>query len=64
MSGYLSSRHAAEYLDLTWRAFDQAVRRHGIPYKWFGRQRRFKVADLERVLDAMTARPKSRRRAA
>ena len=61
MSGYLSPRHAAEYLDLTYRAFDQAVRRLGIPHKRLGRVRRFSKAALDRMLDAMTDRQTLRR---
>lgn len=57
---YLSATHAADFLDLTYKAFDMAVRRHGIPYKRLGRLRRFSKADLEKVLDAMTARPRPR----
>lgn len=59
--GYLSARSAAAYLDLTYKAFDQAVRRHGIPCKRLGRLRRFLKADLDRALDAMSQRPKLRR---
>lgn len=55
--GYLSARHAAEYLDLTYEAFDKAVRKHGIPFKWFGRLRRFQKTDLDKALDAMSRRP-------
>ena len=56
-AGYLSTRHAAEYLDLTVRAFDQAVRRLGIPHHRIGRLRRFKASELDAVLDAMSKRP-------
>lgn len=63
MTGYLSARHAAEYLDLTYRAFDQAVRQHGIPYKRLGRLRRFAKADLDRVLEAHSLRPRTKLRA-
>lgn len=62
--GYLSTKHAAEYLDLSVRAFDQAVRRHGIPCKRIGRLRRFVKADLDRALDAMSRRPRARKVAA
>lgn len=60
--GYLSAHSAAAYLDLTYRAFDQAVRRHGIPHKRIGRLRRFLKADLDRTLDAMAQRPRPRRK--
>lgn len=59
--GYLSARSAAAYLDLTYRAFDQAVRRHGIPHERLGRLRRFRKADLDNVLKAMRQRPTLRR---
>lgn len=61
--GYLSARHAAEFLDMSYAAFDQAVRRLGIPCKKFGRLRRFRKADLERVMDAMSQRPRRKRAA-
>jgi excisionase family DNA binding protein len=59
--GYLSAKHAAEYLDLSYRAFDQAVRRHGIPHERIGRLRRFTPAALDAALKAMGQRPKLRR---
>ena len=59
--GYLSTKHAAAYLDLTVRAFDQAVRRHGIPHARIGKLRRFKPADLDAVLTTMAQRPRLRR---
>lgn len=58
MTGYLSAQSAAKYLDMTYAAFDQAVRRHGIPHKRIGRLRRFKASDLDAALDAMGRRPK------
>lgn len=59
--GYMSTRAAAEYLGLTYKAFDMHVRRQGIPFKWFGGLRRFAKADLERAMEAMSRRPKARK---
>jgi len=55
--GWLSTRSAAKHLDMTPRAFDQAVRRLGIPHHRIGRLRRFKASELDAVLDAMSKRP-------
>lgn len=57
MKRYLSSRHAAEYLDLSYRAFDVWVRRYGVPHLRLGRQRRFEPAVLDQVLRTMSQRP-------
>lgn len=60
MTGYLSSQSAAKYLDMTYAAFDQAVRRLGIPHGRLGRQRRFSKDTLDRVLKTMAMRKGSR----
>lgn len=60
---YLSAKHAAAHFDFTYRQFDQMVRRHGLPYLQVGRERRFKLADLEKALQALSARPRRKRAA-
>lgn len=62
--GYLSAKHAAEYLDLSYDAFDQAVRRHALPCYRIGRLRRFLKSDLQAALQAMALRPRKRQRRA
>lgn len=62
-AGYLSARSAAAYLDKTYKAFDQFVRRHGVPCKRLGRVRLFLKADLDRVVDVMTDRARRERAA-
>lgn len=54
--GYLSARSAAAYLDMTYGAFDQAVRRLAIPHERIGRLRRFKKSTLDSMLHAMGQR--------
>lgn len=54
--GYLSARHAAAYLDMSYAAFDQMVRRQGIPHKRYGRIRRFLKSDLEAAGDVLRLR--------
>ena len=56
-AGYLNARHAAAYVDKTYKAFDMAVRRHGIPFKWFGGRRLFRTADLDAAIEAMSQQP-------
>lgn len=60
---YLSAKHAAEHFDFTYRQFDQMVRAHGLPCLRVGRVRRFKVAELEKALQALSARPRRKRAA-
>lgn len=55
-AGYLNAREAAEYLGVTYRSFDQWVRRHGVPHVRYGRVRKFKRDTLDRVLTAMALR--------
>lgn len=63
MSGYLTAQHAAEYLDMTVRAFDQFARRNGIPCARRGRIRLYRQATLDRVVTMMAERPVVRRSA-
>lgn len=57
-AGYLSARHAAEYLDMTFRAFDQWTRREGIPCLRIGRTRRYTRESLDRALKTISLRPR------
>ena len=59
--GYLSTKHATEYLDMSPSAFGRAVRKHGIPHGRIGRLRRFRKDTLDRVLATMALRPTTRR---
>lgn len=56
MTPYLSAKQAAEYLGTTYRGFDAFVRRHGVPFVWYGAHRRFTKADLDKVLETMAER--------
>lgn len=56
MSAYLSAKQAADYLGVTYRGFDQFVRRHGVPHLRYGRHRRFTTQTLDRVLQTMKLR--------
>ena len=56
MSGYLSRAHAAAYLDMSPKAFDKWVQRHGIPRKAIGRTWRYSIDKLEASLRTLTLR--------
>lgn len=58
--GYLSARHAAEYLDMPYRTFDKWVRREGVPHALVGRQRRFSRTTLDAVMKTLALRRGSR----
>ncbi len=60
MTGYLTTRQAADYLGTTYRGFDRFVRRHGVPCVRYGRHRRFQPATLDKVLRTMALRPARR----
>ena len=61
-SRYLSARQAAEYLGVTYRGFDQFVRRHGVPHLRYGAHRRFTAHALDRVLQPVVRRPATKKR--
>ncbi len=56
MAAYLTAPEAADYLGVTYRGFDQLVRRHGVPHVRYGRIRKFKRDVLDRVLATMALR--------
>lgn len=64
MAAYLSAREAAAHLGKSYRGFDQWVRRHGVPYKRYGRDRMFTVETLDRVMATMALRHGGSRTAA
>jgi excisionase family DNA binding protein len=55
-AGYLTAKDAAAYLGVSYRGFDQFVRRHGVPFKRYGRKRLFTRASLDRVVETMALR--------
>lgn len=55
-AGYLAAKDAAAYLGVSYRGFDQFVRRHGVPYKLYGRKRLFTREALDRVVATMALR--------
>ncbi len=55
-AAYLSAKQAAAYVGVTYRGFDQFVRRHGVPCERYGRKRLFKREALERVFKTMALR--------
>lgn len=60
---YLSSQHAAQYLDMTYEAFDKFVRREGVPHLRLGRKRLFEPKVLDDVVKAISLRQQRRLRA-
>lgn len=60
-SPYLTARQAADYLGVTYRGFDQFVRRHGVPCVRYGRHRRFQPATLDRFMRMCALRPSKRK---
>lgn len=54
---WLTTAEAAAYLSMTPKAFDEWVRRHGVPCGRTGlRTRRFKASALDKVLATFAAR--------
>jgi excisionase family DNA binding protein len=60
----LTARQAAAYVNVSYAAFDQMVRRVGIPHERWGRVRRFRKDVLDRALRTMTQRYDRTRRTA
>jgi excisionase family DNA binding protein len=49
---WLSTDKAAAHLDLSPGAFDELVRRKGIPHQWVGNSRRFSRDVLDKLVTA------------
>lgn len=62
MSGYLSSKSAAAYLDMTPKAFEHWTKAHAVPCAYVGRQKRYRAADLDRVVRLLTLQAADARR--